>query len=1469
MDLTKLSDFLKGKGSPLTIDAVDANLQPEFQTFVGTMPNKKITLTSGKDGIKLQNNVLSINGTSSDDWSVQGLYNVSLTLTSVAITIDGSKDPPAFSCVAQAGMPLSTNVTVPVVVKTLNQEYNPWEITFGQNAPKITPMQAVLLGKESGLPFDIPPEVNFFDTALTVDPEKYSILFYPNTEYESYTRLTLNAPSVTWKPIDIFSFNGVDISAVLKTNSVSITLTGHLIVNQVGIDVGICMSGSPNWMVFVRPTPPAQAFPGLAALADWIGGSTLATSVSSGFSGVNVKTDGFDAAIASVTAGISISPFALTYLDIKSLLTIGALQLDVVLRLPGITIYGRLHNQQPVKVSDLLTSLSLPTTAVPDILTISKADFTAALKDGFYSIALVIDNVWTAGPLSLEQISLSIVYSPYDGLTGTFGCQFGISSTANVLLLADYGGSDTGWTFSGGLDPETPLAIGDMLAHLADKFGISNVPQPLQSLVLTELYVSYSTGTGAFTFDCGGTFKVDDTNVALSIEIKVLPAQSGQPQQGQVNGTKGYNAFFSGKLTIKGLVFDVVFDTASTGTNVFIAAYHNTGSGQIVLHDLVAAISTTLAPAIPQSLEIDLKQVKFIFFGQNDTKQFSFGLNLGTSISLSDLPVIGDKLPADLSIGVNNLQVGYNSAAFTKEQVTIINALLPSEIYPLPADGMSQGVQISGDLNVGGETKTLTVGSGSDSSNNNTESTPPALSAPDDSTPPSKITWFTIQKQFGPVQFQRIGVEYDNNVLSFALDASVMLGPVTISMDGLTFGSPLSRFEPVFDLHGLGVAYSAPPLTIMGGILKLPDSELPPDVKFQFDGTVTVEAEQWGLTALASYAQMKDGMPSLFVFARLDATLGGPPYFIVEGVMGGFGFNRNLQMPNFDEVMDFPLLAMGASHEADAKNDALSVLEILEGEKPDHAGKTKKWIEPKAGDYWLAAGLKFTSFELVHGELLLLAEFGKDLQFALLGLAWMRLPQGAPDSETYVYVELQLAAVLKPTEGYFGISAVLTPNSYVISKDCHLTGGFAFCIWFGSNANAGQFVMTVGGYHPAFKPPIFYPLVPRVGFNWAVSGDVSVKGGAYFAVTPSCGMAGGGLEVLFHSGDLRAWFIAQADMMITWNPFSFRAGISIEIGVSYRLNLLVCHKTISVSLGASLDLWGPPTGGRVKVHVVVVTFTVSFGSDDALNKNYEPLAWTDFKALLPDPNDVCKISASKGLSKTLDKTTNGINSKVWVVRSGGFSFFTQSAIPAAALTSGSLANAVQNVSGNNISIRPMNQTNVVSTHNLQIIYGSPDGTPVDTSQWLLTPNKTNMPETLWGNPQTVGGKFVQNPSKPTANVIPDQLTGYSVSAPAPVIGATTGLVPITELMEEYINPPGGQAQNPLSVSVQPSQDYIPVYNEESVNDISQISALAGQRTLLYNALKGFGFYDGNNAAMNLMGADAGNLFTDAPLSAVQ
>ena len=146
---------------------------------------------------------------------------------------------------------------------------------------------------------------------------------------------------------------------------------------------------------------------------------------------------------------------------------------------------------------------------------------------------------------------------------------------------------------------------------------------------------------------------------------------------------------------------------------------------------------------------------------------------------------------------------------------------------------------------------------------------------------------------------------------------------------------------------------------------------------------------------------------------------------------------------------------------------------------------------------------------------------------------------------------------IKPSEGTFKLQALLTSNSWIINTDCKLTGGFALFVWFGGE-HKGDMVFTLGGYHPRFQSSGTLSVVPRLGLNWTVNDKLSIKGGAYLAITPSCLMLGAKLEATFNSGRISAWFTAYLDVVVNWEPLFFEAelGISLRVEAAFFLTSL-------------------------------------------------------------------------------------------------------------------------------------------------------------------------------------------------------------------------------------------------------------------------------------------------------------------------
>ena len=209
--------------------------------------------------------------------------------------------------------------------------------------------------------------------------------------------------------------------------------------------------------------------------------------------------------------------------------------------------------------------------------------------------------------------------------------------------------------------------------------------------------------------------------------------------------------------------------------------------------------------------------------------------------------------------------------------------------------------------------------------------------------------------------------------------------------------------------------------------------------------------------------------------------IGGPPFLFVTGIAGGFGINSRLVLPAIDEVGELPAAAReGAPAGGNARAETIEkVLPVLQ-----------QRFTPEAGEYWVAAGIRFTSFEMVDSRVVVSVAFGVEVQIGLVGTSAMTFPTGDPSP--VAYVEIDIVASFTPSTGLLAVDGKLSPASYLFGGFVKLTGGFAFYAWF-SGEHQGDFVISLGGYHPAFVKPDNYPVVPRLGLGFSL-GPLKVSG---------------------------------------------------------------------------------------------------------------------------------------------------------------------------------------------------------------------------------------------------------------------------------------------------------------------------------------------------------------------------------------
>ena len=596
----------------------------------------------------------------------------------------------------------------------------------------------------------------------------------------------------------------------------------------------------------------------------------------------------------------------------------------------------------------------------------------------------------------------------------------------------------------------------------------------------------------------------------------------------------------------------------------------------------------------------------------------------------------------------------------------------------------------------------------------------------------------------------------------------------------------------------------------------------------------------------------------MFVYGLVKGEIGGPPAFFVTGLAVGFGVNRALRLPAPDEVQAFPLIAAAQGTGATGVQDALAQL------------SSGGWVPPKLGENWIAAGVAFTSFEMIDGFALLIVEFGKGLILALLGIASLQLPTAADDAVEFAYVEATLDAVVDVSGGSACVTALLTPSSHIIDPDCVLTGGLAFCQWFGTNPHAGDVVFSVGGYHPQFAKPDYYPTLPRLGFRWNLSDVLQITGEAYFAITPTCAMGGGRLAVSFAAGPLKAWFIAQADFIMYWRPLWFDIDVAVSIGVSLTVNVSFVQTTLTVELGVSVQLWGPPLRGIAHVNWWVISFDIAINGGGSSQAGPATLLdWPAFAATsLPKaPTPICRARAASGLRRMVQTGTGG--DEIWVFGGDLIVLATESLIPASQVIVSGPSPATTltlPLSPQTVNVYPLGNALVSSIQEVCIAEWTPAtdwqaGQPlppsVDVSGWGWSAVIGQLPAAFWGSRGNEVGP-VLGPKDPVPGVI-----GVAGAAPGPVLaGDLTVLAGALD-----VAPPTPRAL-PLDVTG-PSDEHSPPFTGDSrteiaakVADPAVAQARAAIVTAAMNCGAGTGLVPGS---LNNLAAEVFAALTFAPM----
>jgi hypothetical protein len=461
-----------------------------------------------------------------------------------------------------------------------------------------------------------------------------------------------------------------------------------------------------------------------------------------------------------------------------------------------------------------------------------------------------------------------------------------------------------------------------------------------------------------------------------------------------------------------------------------------------------------------------------------------------------------------------------------------------------------------------------------------------------------------IHKELGPIEFDvvylALNIQSDGTLsleVSTALTGN--LGPLTVDVDrigallNLRFAQGVdAKFGP-FDLSlgfkppsGAGLAINAG-IVSGGGFLSFdPDQGQYAGVaQLSIADVVTVNAI--GLIT----TKMPDGSSGFSLLLILTTDF--PPIqlgfgFTLNGVGGLLGLNRSAQLDTLRDGV-----------RTGAVNDIMFPTDII-ANAPRIISDLKAIFPPQQNVFLVGPMAEFGWGEpsLVTLSLGIIVEIPPG-NIAILGVLRVALPT---DDEALILIQVAFIGILDFDEQLLSFDASLY-DSHVIFMT--LQGDMAVRLKWGDNA---AFILSVGGFHPAFHPPdgLHLPAsmqrlsISILDYDWA-----KIKVDCYFAVTSNTVQFGAHLYLFFGVDSANITGQLGLDVLFQFSPFMFIAQISGSLSISVG-GMDLMSITLNFQLSGPSPWEAKGTGSlSILFFSISVSFDVTWG--EAKNTSLPPV----------------------------------------------------------------------------------------------------------------------------------------------------------------------------------------------------------------------------------------------------------------------
>jgi hypothetical protein len=465
-----------------------------------------------------------------------------------------------------------------------------------------------------------------------------------------------------------------------------------------------------------------------------------------------------------------------------------------------------------------------------------------------------------------------------------------------------------------------------------------------------------------------------------------------------------------------------------------------------------------------------------------------------------------------------------------------------------------------------------------------------------------------VPLRLGPLHLESLHLALAAGGEGLTLEASVTggaaLGPLTATVDRVGAGADLAfrdgNLGPV-DLGGHfkppnGIGISIDASVVRGGGYLFFDVD-----KAQYAGVLHLEFEKLVLNAFGLLTtRLPDGSDGFSLLVIVQAS-GFTPIqlgfgFTLTGVGGLLGINRSV---NVDVLR------------AGVRNKALDSILFSTDDPVPRAPQiisTLQSVFPPAVNQYVFGPMVQIGWgtpTLITVELAVILELPSPIRLILLGRVRAALPD--PD-HAIIAINLDVIGIVD-----FGRKELSVDASLYDSRvgPFAISGDMATRVNWGDNPS---FTMSLGGFHPAFKPPDGFPELRRLTIALSTSDNPRLRMESYFALTSNTVQAGARLELYVGVAGFALEGGLGFDTLIQFSPFRIIAEIFAHLALKRG-------STTLMGLDIHVNLTGPAPwvlSGEARFKIFIFHFSIPFHAEFGRREDAPAIERTEVWPVLRD-----------------------------------------------------------------------------------------------------------------------------------------------------------------------------------------------------------------------------------------------------------